>query len=44
MSLAGWDAVARAVELTAPTMNAQGAANTLNAVRLLEAAALAREP
>ena len=31
MSPAGWHAVARAAECTAPTMNAQNAANTLNA-------------
>eukprot|EP00740_Mantoniella_antarctica_P025066 CAMPEP_0198683224 /NCGR_PEP_ID=MMETSP1468-20131203/10216_1 /TAXON_ID=1461545 /ORGANISM="Mantoniella sp, Strain CCMP1436" /LENGTH=60 /DNA_ID=CAMNT_0044427005 /DNA_START=81 /DNA_END=259 /DNA_ORIENTATION=- len=38
MSPAGWDAVARAVESTAPTMTSQGVANTLNAMCKLEAA------
>jgi uncharacterized protein YbdZ (MbtH family) len=44
MSPAGWDAVARAVERTAPTMNSQGAANTLNALRWLDAAASVMSP
>jgi len=44
MSPAGWDAVARAAERTAPTMTAQGAANTLNALSKLDAAASAMSP
>ena len=38
---AGWDAVAGAAERTTPTMNAQGAANTLNALSKLDAVASA---
>ena len=41
---AGWDAEAGAAERTAPTMNAQGAANTLNALSNLDAAASVMSP
>jgi len=34
---AGWDAMARAVERTEPTMNAQGTANILDALSKLDA-------
>ena len=44
MSPAGWGAVTRAAERTAPTMNAQDAANTLNALCNLHAAASAMSP
>jgi len=44
MSPVGWTAMARAAERTAPTMNAQGIANTLNALSKVEAAAGAVSP
>jgi len=44
MSPAGWGAMARASERTAPTMNGQGVANALNALSKVEAAAGAMSP
>ena len=44
MSPVGWTAMARAAERTTPTMNAQGIANTLDAVSKVEAAAGAMSP